>query len=88
MGTVDGSSPVGSTTWRDLYLAALFEVNPNQIAARIDVAEKAIVARSRELFGPSGDTVERNSLHSALLALRALRTCAASRRPWAEQNSR
>ncbi len=36
--------------WRELYCAALFEQDTNQIPARIVDAEKAIVARARELL--------------------------------------
>ena len=61
--------------WRDLYLAALFEINPVQMPPMIDRAERAVIARSRQLFSSAEGARERNSLHSALQALRALREC-------------
>jgi hypothetical protein len=65
-----------STTWRELYTAALFETDNNRLAARIADAEKAIVARARELFSAGSDTIEEDqALDDALYALRALHTC-------------
>ena len=64
--------------WRELYLAALFEVDPAKMSARIIDAEKAIILRARELFQMSGDNIEEESaLDDALYALRALRTSCA-----------
>jgi hypothetical protein len=65
-----------SSTWRELYTAALFEADTNRLAARIADAEKAIVARARELFSAGADTIEEDqALDDALYALRALQTC-------------
>ncbi len=75
MGAAERVSSIRSEDWRDLYLAALFEINKADIPFRIEEAEKAILARTRELSSSSNSTRERNSLDSALLALRALRTC-------------
>jgi hypothetical protein len=61
--------------WRDLYLAALFEINKSEITSRIEAAERAIIMRSRELFASNTDAGERNSLESALVGLHALRSC-------------
>ena len=62
--------------WHDLYVAALFETDPGQIPSRIAAAEKAIVARSRELFSASSDTIEEDqALDDALYALKALQSC-------------
>lgn len=61
--------------WRELYCAALFEQDTNQIPARIVDAEKAIVARARELFTAGTDTGEEEQLDDALYALRALHSC-------------
>jgi hypothetical protein len=62
--------------WRELYTAALFETERERIPARIAEAEKAIVARSRELFSASSDTIEEDqALDDALYALRALQSC-------------
>jgi hypothetical protein len=62
--------------WRDLYTAALFETDESRIPARIGDAEKAIVARARELFAAGADTIEEDqALDDALYALRALQSC-------------
>jgi len=62
--------------WRELYSAALFETDKNRIPTRIADAEKAIVARARELFSAGGDTIEEDqALDDALYALRALQNC-------------
>ncbi|MGO8794123.1 MAG: hypothetical protein ACLQLC_04815 [Candidatus Sulfotelmatobacter sp.] len=62
--------------WKDLYTAALFEVDNKKIPERITDAEKAIVARARELFAAGVDTIEEDQeLDDALYALRALQNC-------------
>lgn len=62
--------------WRELYTAALFETDRERIPSRIAEAEKAIVARARELFAASSDTIEEDqALDDALYALRALQSC-------------
>lgn len=62
--------------WRELYTAALFETDRNQISARIAQAEQAIVARARELFSAGNDTIEEDqALDDALYGLRALQSC-------------
>ncbi len=62
--------------WRDLYTAALFETDKNRIPARIADAEKAIIARARELFAAGSDSIEEDqALDDALYALRALQSC-------------
>jgi hypothetical protein len=67
-------APPGS--WRELYSAALFETDTMRIPARIADAEKAIVARARELFSAAADTIEEDqALDDALYALRALQSC-------------
>ena len=69
------SSPV-SQSWRQLYTAALFETDNNRLAGRIADAEKAIVARARELFSAGSDTIEEDqALDDALYALKALQSC-------------
>ncbi|MGA6984037.1 MAG: hypothetical protein WCC95_02555 [Candidatus Sulfotelmatobacter sp.] len=63
-------------TWRELYLAALFESDKKLIPSRIADAEQAIVARARELFSAGNDTIEEDqALDDALYALRALQNC-------------
>lgn len=62
--------------WRELYKAALFETDRSRLPNRIDQAEKAIIARARELFGSATDTIEEDqALDDALYALRALQHC-------------
>jgi len=62
--------------WRELYTAALFERDRQQIPGRIAAAEKAIIERSRELFAAGSDTVEEDlALDDALYALKALQSC-------------
>lgn len=62
--------------WRELYTAALFETDRNRIPTRIAAAEKAIIARSRELFSAGSDTIEEDqALDDALYALKALQSC-------------
>lgn len=62
--------------WRQLYTAALFETEKERIPVRIAEAEKAIVARARELFSATSDTIEEDqALDDALYALRALQNC-------------
>jgi hypothetical protein len=64
------------TSWRELYKAALFEPNREKLPERIADAERAIVARARELFASSADTIEEDqALDDALYALRALQSC-------------
>jgi hypothetical protein len=64
--------------WRELYTAALFETDRNKVQDRIADAEKAIVARARELFCASSDTIEEDqALDDALYALHALQNCLA-----------
>lgn len=70
------NSPSVLTTWRDLYVAALFETDKNRIPTRIADAERAIVCRARELFSAKSDTIEEDqALDDALYALRALQNC-------------
>ncbi len=64
------------STWRELYKAALFETNYEKLPERIANAERAIVARARELFASGADTIEEDeALDDALYALRALQSC-------------
>jgi hypothetical protein len=62
--------------WHELYKAALFETDKKKIPARIADAERAIVARARELFFSSTDNIEEDqALDDALYGLRALQNC-------------
>ena len=60
--------------WKTLYRAAILEKNKSVIRQRIFQAERAVLARGRELFYKGGTREERNALDHALHALRALRS--------------
>ena len=69
-----------NASWRDLYVAALLEMNEDKLPDRIAEAETAIVQRARELFNAAGDNIqEEENLDDALYALRALKSCVAIR---------
>jgi len=60
--------------WRDLYKAALFEVDNARLPERIAQAEKALALRARELFHIAGDNIEEEqALDDTMYALHALR---------------
>ncbi|MGC2447800.1 MAG: hypothetical protein WA477_09150 [Candidatus Sulfotelmatobacter sp.] len=62
--------------WHALYQAALFETDRDRIPERIAEAERAILARIKELFFVTADHIEEDLiLDDALYALRALRSC-------------
>ncbi len=68
--------PTSQPHWHALYQAALFETDRNKMPQRIDEAEKAILARLKELFVHTGDHIEEDLvLDDALYGLRALRSC-------------
>jgi hypothetical protein len=73
-------------TWKEKYMAALFEMDKDRLNQRIMDAEMAVAQRSRELFQSNSDTSsgtqlrERKALEAALYALRALRSIAQSDR--------
>ena len=65
-----------SPWWCDLYKAALFETDKSRLPERIADAEKAIIARARELFNTTTDNIEEvQALEDALYGLRALQSC-------------
>jgi hypothetical protein len=77
--TTTRKQPTSQPTWHVLYHAALFETDRDKIPERIADAEKAILARVKELFGYAGDHIEEDLvLDDALYGLRALRSCVAS----------
>jgi hypothetical protein len=66
--------------WRDLYLAALFETDSQQLASRVAVAEAALRERARQLLATSEHRSEEGkAVDKGLYALRALRDCLALR---------
>ena len=69
-----GSSKSLDSAWRDLYKAALFEVDKTKLPERFSQAEKALVLRARELFHMAGDNIEEEqALDDTMYALHALR---------------
>jgi len=68
------SKSLDSGAWRDLYKAALFEVDNARLPERIVQAEKALALRARELFHTAGDNIEEEqALDDTMYALHALR---------------
>lgn len=62
--------------WRELHRAAIYEADPQQLASRINKAEKALAHRSRELFVTPGNHLqERKAIDRALYTLRTLSFC-------------
>ena len=61
--------------WPQLYKAALFELDTNNVSDRIAEAETALVTRARELFHAAGDIIEEeHAVDDAMYALYALRS--------------
>lgn len=59
--------------WRELYLAALLEIDPAALKRRADIALQAIQQRSRELKNiPAAPHAEQQSLRDAASALQSL----------------
>ena len=74
MTTAISQSP-DSRYWRQLYKAALVEIDKSKLAQRIAEAEKAVVLRARELFQAAGDNGEETeALDDVMYALHALRS--------------
>jgi len=68
------SKSLDSGAWRDLYKAALFEVDNARLPERIAQAEKALARRAQELFHIAGDNIEEEqALDDTMYALHALR---------------
>ena len=60
--------------WKALYRVAILETNKRVIPHRVSQAERAILARCRELFYTAGTLEEQEALEDALYALRAFRS--------------
>jgi hypothetical protein len=63
-----------SQNWKLLYRAAILETNRRAVPRRVLEAEKAVLARGRELFKKIGTLDEKEALEDALYALRAYKT--------------
>lgn len=60
--------------WTSHYRAAILETHKNTIQQKVFAAERAVLARGRELFHTGGTHEERKSLEDALYALRTYRS--------------
>ena len=60
--------------WKVLYISAIRETDKSIGSQKVTEAEKAVLARERELFYAPGTLEEKEDLEDALYALRALRT--------------
>lgn len=60
---------VNLKTWRQLYEAAVLELDPTKIQQRIAEAEKAIAKRALAVMREGGDGAEREALAHAMQAL-------------------
>jgi hypothetical protein len=70
-----------ANSWKDLYHAAIYEPDLNQLPERIAAAEAALVLRARELFYTAEDDAEEGeSLDYAMYILHAL-SSSLKRRP-------
>jgi hypothetical protein len=64
-----------NTNWRDLYRAALLELDQTKFAQRVAEAEAVVSARVNQLFQDGdGNGEESEALNDAMYALRALRS--------------
>jgi hypothetical protein len=68
------SPPPNHADWRILYRAAILETNKGVLPKRVSEAEKAVLAREREVFYGHASVEEKEALEDALYALRAFRT--------------
>jgi hypothetical protein len=66
--------PLNHSDWRTLYRAAILETNKGVLPKRVSEAEKAVLAREREVFYGHASVEEKEALEDALYALRAYRT--------------
>jgi hypothetical protein len=65
---------LNQTNWKTLYRAAILETNKGVLSKRVSEAEKAVLAREREVFYGHASVEEQEALEDALYALRAFRT--------------
>jgi hypothetical protein len=73
--STDISKSPGSGYWRQLYSAALSEIDKSKVPERIAEAEKAVVLRARELFQAAGDNGEETEAPvEVMYALHAFRS--------------
>jgi hypothetical protein len=58
--------------WYSIYTAALLELNPTKLSARVREAETAILLRAQNLGEGSDSARERQAMAEALSSLRSL----------------
>ncbi len=81
------SKSLDSRAWRELYKAALFEVDKTKLPGRIEQAETALALRARELFHVAGDNIEEGeALDDAMYALHALQNTSQTNRCMAHRS--
>jgi hypothetical protein len=67
-------SPINKS-WKELYRAAVFETDKNQVSVRIAHAEWALAVRARELIHADSEHLqERQAVDTAIYALHILRS--------------
>jgi hypothetical protein len=79
------SSKKPQASWKELYIAALYENDRSRLPHRIGEAQAAIEAERKKLFFPERElcrdlcdvTQERQALDNALFSLHSLATCMA-----------
>lgn len=64
----------GYRDWQTLYRAAILEKNQSVIPWKVLQAERAVLARDRELLSSEGTPEEKEALEDALYTLRAFRS--------------
>ena len=83
LGNRSQPAPIGVQNWRDLYRAALFEMDSQKLPLRIAEPERALNVRACELYALSGETSEEGrSVQHALSSLRALSYCLRLKTDW------
>ncbi|PYX02118.1 MAG: hypothetical protein DMG85_22080 [Acidobacteria bacterium] len=86
MNAADSKSP-DSANWRDLYRAAILELDPMKMFERIAEAEKALRQRAKELFQTPGDNIEEEqALDDSMYALHALQSAGKRNAEMGERN--
>ena len=73
MSTASSPGPDHSH-WKVLYRTAILEKNKHLLLQKVFEAERAILARRRELFSTNGTNDETEALEDALYALHAYRS--------------
>ena len=82
---IEAARQFPAPVWQNLYVSALMEGDREKVPLLIVQAERAIVARARELCDAKGDNgEEQESLDDALYALHALKSCLATYGHFAE----